>query len=67
VNDNDKIKKQNKIFMVIPIVIFVTMAIVVLLNMNLNPLVYKASGMRQVAGHLQSGKNYSIYDPNINW
>ena len=65
-NENGKVKK-NKIFMVIPIVIFATIAIVVLSNMNLNPLVYKTSHMKEVAAHLQGGKNYSIYDPNINW
>jgi len=65
-DENGKVN-QKKIFILIPIVIFVTVAIVVLLNMNLNPLVYKSSHMKEVAAHLQSGKNYSIYDPNINW
>jgi hypothetical protein len=50
-----------------PIVIGAVLIIVVILNINLNPLVYKTSYMQNVANTLQAGKNYSIYDPNINW
>jgi len=65
-DENSKVSRT-KIFVLMPIVIFLTMGIVVVLNISLNPLVYSTSGMKEVAAHLQSGKNYSIYDPNINW
>ncbi|MCU0924526.1 MAG: hypothetical protein MUF44_00365 [Hydrogenophaga sp.] len=39
----------------------------VLGNMYLNPMVYRTSHMQEVAQALAQGKNYGVYDTNINW
>lgn len=36
-------------------------------NFYLNPLIYNSPGLRTAASSLNSGMNYAISDPNINW
>jgi hypothetical protein len=52
--------------------IFMAVALLALLavagtNYLLNPMIYSPSHLRTIASRLNSGGNYAIYDPNINW
>lgn len=54
------------------LLIFVAVALLALLavagaNYLLNPVIYSSSHLRSIASRLNSGGNYAIHSPNINW
>lgn len=56
-----------KLILAFSLLVVVLVSALVLGNMYLNPMVYRTAHMQEVARALAEGKNYGVYDTNINW